>query len=131
MHAYKAAILSDLAPRQNFTPAQWGTLNKRCIVFNKRRLPKPSLIPTWDFGLVLRALSLAPFEPLATASLEAIAYKTFVLIALALFARGGELCVLHHGQFVRPAEDWSLFCYTQIRRLFLKRPQLDSTHWLY
>ena len=65
------------------------------------------LIPTWDFGLVLRALSLAPFELLANASLEAITYKTFVLIALALGACRGELWALRRGQFVRPVEDWS------------------------
>ena len=56
---------------------------------------------------MLRVLSLAPFEPLETASLKAITYKTFVLIALALGARRGEFCALRRGQFVRPAEDWS------------------------
>ena len=50
---------------------------------------------------------LAPFEPLDTASLEAVSYKTFVLIALALGARRGKLCALRRGQFVCPAEDWS------------------------
>ena len=92
MRVYKAAVLSALAPRQIFTPAQLGTLYILCNVFHKRRPPKSSLIPTWDFGLVLRALSLAPFEPFATASLVAITYKMFVLIALALRARRGELC---------------------------------------
>ena len=54
---------------------------------------------------MLRAFSLAPFEPLDTASLEAIMYKMFVLIALALGARKGELCMLCRSQFVRSAED--------------------------
>ena len=52
VHAYKAAILSALAPQQIFTPAQLGTLFKLCTVFLKRRPPMPSLNPTWDFGLV-------------------------------------------------------------------------------
>ena len=53
------------------------------------------------------AFTLVPFEPLDSASLEAITCNMFVLIALALGARRGELCALHQGQFVRPAEDWS------------------------
>ena len=99
MCAYKAAILSALSPRQIFTPAQLGTLNKLCNVFHRRRPPKPSPVPTWYIGLVLCAFTLAPFEPLATTLLEAVTYKTFVLLALALCA-----C---RGQFVRPAEDWN------------------------
>ena len=49
---------------------------------------------------------LAPFEPLKTAMLEAISYRSFVLTALALGACSGELCALRRGQFIRPAEDW-------------------------
>ena len=82
MRAYEAAILSALAPRHIFTPAQLGTLNKLYNVFHKRRPPKTSLIPTWDIELVLSALSLAPFQPLETATLEAIMYKIFVLCTL-------------------------------------------------
>ena len=61
-----------------------------------------------DTGLVLHAFSLAPFEPLDTMSLKAVSYKMFVFSALALGACRGELCALRHGQFVRPAEDWSV-----------------------
>ena len=103
VRAYKAVILSALSPRQIFTPAQVGTLNKLCIVFHWRRLQKPSPVPTWDIGLVLRAFTLAPLD---SASLEAITYQTFALIALALGTRRGKLCALGQGQFVRPAEDW-------------------------
>ena len=63
-----------------FTLAQLGTFNKLRNVFHKRRLPKPSPITTWDIGLMLCALTLAFFEPLETASLEAVTYKMFVLI---------------------------------------------------
>ena len=47
--------------------------------------------------------TLAPFA----ASLDAIPYKIFVLITLALGARTIELCALRRGQFVCLAEDWS------------------------
>ena len=52
------------------------------------------------FLLMLHAFSLAPFEPLETAALEAFTYNTFVLFALALAARRGVLCALRHGRFV-------------------------------
>ena len=107
MHAYKAAILSALSLRQIFAPAQLGTLYKLCIAVHRRRPPKPSPIHLGDIGLVLHAFSLAPFELLATVSLEAITFMTFVSIALALGMRRGELCALRRGQFVRPAVYWS------------------------
>ena len=90
MRVYKAAILSALSARQIFTLAQLGTLIL-CNVFHRRRPPKPSPIPMWDIWLVLRAFTLAPFELLYSASIEAVIYKTFVLTALALGARKGEL----------------------------------------
>ena len=58
------------------------------------------------FGLVLRVFTLAPFEPLDSASFEAVTCTAFVFSALTLGARRGELCALHRGQVVRPAEDW-------------------------
>ena len=109
MRAHKAAILSALSPRQIFASAQLGTLNKLCNVFHSRR-PPLFLSPCGILhGLVLCVFTLAPFEPLDSASLEAVTYKTFVLTALALGARRGELFALSQGQFVHPAEDWSFF----------------------
>ena len=97
MRAYKAAILSAEA---DFTP--------QILPRHRRRLPKHSPIPTWDFGLMLRPFALAPLEPLDSASLEVVTYKTFVLTALALSARRGGLCALRRGQFIRSTEDWSV-----------------------
>ena len=107
MCTYKAAILFALSSRQIFTPVQLGMLNKLCNVLHRRRPLKLSPIPTWNIGLVLRAFTLATFEPLDTASLKAMTYKVFEITALTLGARRCELCTLLCGQFVRPAEDWS------------------------
>ena len=90
----------------DFYPGTVRDINKLCNMFHRKRPPKPP-IPMWDIGLVLRALSSAPFEPLDTVSLEAITCKTFVLIVLALGARRGELCALRRSQFICLAEDWS------------------------
>ncbi len=50
-----------------------------------RRLnpPRPPSIPSWDLALVLRALQIAPFEPLQSADLRILSMKTLLLVALA------------------------------------------------
>jgi len=49
------------------------------------RLVKPLiqvLTPCWDLPTVLRVLSQAPFEPLCRAPLDALFFKTVLLLAL-------------------------------------------------
>ena len=65
-------------------------------------------MPQWDIGLVLRAFAAAPFEPVQTASREALMYRVLVLLALATGALHGDFLPLHRGpEFLRPAPDWS------------------------
>ncbi len=58
-----------------------------------RRLnpPRPPSIPSWDLALVLRALQIAPFEPLQSADLRILSRKTLLLVALASIKRVGDL----------------------------------------
>ncbi|ROL45983.1 hypothetical protein DPX16_15542 [Anabarilius grahami] len=58
-----------------------------------RRLnpPRPPSIPSWDLALVLRALKIAPFEPLQSADLKILSMKTLLLVALASIKRVGDL----------------------------------------
>ena len=58
-----------------------------------RRLnpPRPPSIPSWDLALVLRALQIAPFEPLQSAGLKILSMKTLLLVALASIKRVGDL----------------------------------------
>lgn len=42
----------------------------------------PSTIPTWDLTLVLMALTCSPFEPLESALLKVLSFKTALLLAL-------------------------------------------------
>lgn len=48
--------------------------------------PRPHLIPTWDFSLVLQALQRDPFVSLQLVKLSALS-KTTLLIALACVKR--------------------------------------------
>ncbi len=60
-----------------------------------RRLnpPRSPFIPSWDLALVLRALQIAPFEPLQSADLRILSMKTLLLVALASIKRVGDLQV--------------------------------------
>ncbi len=53
--------------------------------------PRPPSIPSWDLALVLRALQIAPFEPLQSADLRILSMKTLLLVALASIKRVGDL----------------------------------------
>ena len=52
--------------------------------------------PSWNLDVVLRALSLAPFEPLSSASFRDLTKKTLFLVALATAKRVSELQALTH-----------------------------------
>ncbi len=56
-----------------------------------RRLnpPRPPSLPSWDLALVLRALQIAPFEPLQSVELKFLSMKTLLLTALASIKRVG------------------------------------------
>ena len=60
-------------------------------------LQRPRLtpvLPQWDLGIVLEALSKPPYEPLRQASLKHLTLKTVFLLAMALGGRRSELQAL-------------------------------------
>lgn len=57
-----------------------------------QEVPRPrNPVPPWDLSVVLHAIAQAPFEPLETAPLKLLTYKTIFLTALASAKRRGEL----------------------------------------
>ena len=52
------------------------------------------VLPQWDLGIVLEALSKAPYEPLWEASLRHLTLKTIFLPAIASAGRPSELQAL-------------------------------------
>jgi hypothetical protein len=52
------------------------------------------VIPVWDLGIVMSALKQAPFEPLGSAPLKELTYKTVFLLAMASGGRRSELQAL-------------------------------------
>ena len=60
-------------------------------------LQRPRLtpvLPQWDLGIVLEALSKPPYEPLREASLKHLILKTVFLLAMASAGRHKELKAL-------------------------------------
>ena len=60
-------------------------------------LQRPRLtpvLPHFDLGIVLEALSKPPYEPLREASLKHLTLKTVFLLAMALAGIGSELQAL-------------------------------------
>ncbi|KAL0147283.1 hypothetical protein M9458_057407, partial [Cirrhinus mrigala] len=55
---------------------------------------RPSMVPVWDLSLVLSALAEPPFEPLLSAELKVLSFKTALLLALACGKRVGDLHAL-------------------------------------
>ena len=86
----------------------WSNVFEKAPSAKASRIAKPSPVPDWGIGLVLKGFSRPPFEPIQQASIEALAYKALVLVALMLGARRGELIALRRDQnFIRPVENWS------------------------
>ncbi|XP_042315420.1 uncharacterized protein LOC121926471 [Sceloporus undulatus] len=61
---------------------------------NKLHPPCSMPAPAWSLDLVLSKLALKPFEPMATADLRLVTWKTAFLVAIMSARRAGELCAL-------------------------------------
>ncbi len=55
---------------------------------------QPNMAPVWDLSLVFSALSEPPFEPLLSAELKVLSFKTALLLALACGKGVGDLHAL-------------------------------------
>ena len=59
-----------------------------------QRLRVMPVLPQWDLGIVLEALSKSPYEPLRETLLKHLTLKTVFLLAMASAGRHSELQVL-------------------------------------
>lgn len=94
LKGYVAAIS---ACHRGFSAQSLGK-DKRIIQFLKGsfrvRPPVKPIVPAWDLHVVLQALAGAPFEPLSTADLKYVTWKTAFLLAITSAARVSELQAL-------------------------------------
>ncbi len=61
---------------------------------SQNKFLKGASMPTWDLSIVLRALRGSSFEPLQSADLRPLSFKTTLLLALASVKRVGDLQTL-------------------------------------
>lgn len=70
-------------------------LVKRFLRGARRMRPPPrQIVPPWDLQTVLDGLEGPPFEPLDSAEIRFLSFKTVVLLALSSAKRVGDLCAL-------------------------------------
>ncbi len=72
-------------------PVEGRSVGKHDLVVRFLRGARPPSLPSWDLALVLRALQIAPFEPLQSVELKFLSMKTLLLTALASIKRVGDL----------------------------------------
>ena len=83
---------------------------------------RPSAFPTWDLSLVLRRLTMSPFEPLGKASDKHLTFKAIFLVALASGKRRGEVHAFQNSLLRRP-HDWS-FVELRAASSFISKTQM-------
>ena len=91
---YRTAIAKTLLPRQG---VDYGTDHALTLLLKNFEVDRPvarNPTPAWDLSLVLNRLASAPFEPLASAPLKLVTWKTVFLLALASGRRRGEIHAL-------------------------------------
>ena len=67
------------------------TISDMLASMELQRVRVTPVLPQWDLGIVLEALSKPPYEPLREASLKHLALKTVFLLAMASAGRHSEL----------------------------------------
>ena len=94
LRVYVAAISSRHARVDNDTVGGHRLVSLFLKGALRLRPPRAQRAPAWDLHLVLDALCLPPFEPLAQAELKWVSIKTAFLLAIASAKRVGELHAL-------------------------------------
>lgn len=88
---YRSVLLNTLKDLAGTDLSANVHLKKLLDSFKIERPRSSRALPQWDLALVMRRLTRAPFEPMKTASLQAISWKTAFLLALATAKRRSEL----------------------------------------
>jgi hypothetical protein len=86
-----ASVLNPLGVSDAINSPVLSQLLKGLEIAQPRQSP---VIPSWDLGIVMSALRCAPYEPLGSASLKDLTYKTVFLVAMASGGRRSELQAL-------------------------------------
>ena len=110
LRGYKAGIFSvlDTFGAMDKDKDDKSIINLLFRTFAREKASRATPVPDWDLGLVLKAFTLPPFEPLGEIPLDKLIIKFTFLLALATGARRGELLALRRDKhFIRFKTDKS------------------------
>ena len=88
---YRSCLASVLCRTGKAAAVQAKTLSDMITSMELRRPRIMPVLPKWNLGIVLEALSKPPYEPLREVSLKHLTLKTVFLIAMASVERCSEL----------------------------------------
>ena len=91
---YRASISKVLQKTTGLDVGQDQTISDLMTFFKRNRPRATNQVPQWDLILVLRMLKSSPFEPISSASLKWVTWKTAFLLLLAMGGRRGEVHAL-------------------------------------
>nr|XP_055023529.1 uncharacterized protein LOC129413761 [Misgurnus anguillicaudatus] len=94
LKVYVAAIAAFHAEIGGRSVGKHELITKFLQGARRLRHSRPPTVPSWDLALVLKALTLPPFEPILTVGLKELSLKTVLLLALASAKRIGDLHAL-------------------------------------
>ena len=88
---YRSCLASVISHTGSAAEVQAKTISDMIMSMELQRPRLTPVLPQWDLGIVLEALSKPPYEPLRQASLKHLTLKTVFLLAMALGGRRSEL----------------------------------------
>lgn len=104
---YRTAIAKVLLYSQGTDISANPVLSDLVSALEHDRLKISKKFPKWDLGLVLRSLTKEPYEPMATADMKTLTFKTLFLLWLASGARRGEMHALDVKKVVQ-VDNWKM-----------------------
>ena len=102
---YRTAI-ADMVGNDTLNISSDENLTRLLDSFHRDKPKGRRGVPSWNLSLVLHQLTKAPFEPLRSASLKHLTFKTVFLLALGSGKRRSEIHAWL-AKNIRHQEDWS------------------------
>ncbi len=103
---YRSSINKVLSVSTGPEVKQDPTLSDLMAHFWLERPRSTRTVPEWDLALVLKFLKKHPFEPMGSAELKFVTWKTAFLLLLALGGRRGEVHALE-ASTIRIVDNWN------------------------
>ena len=98
MKGYRTCLGSALNRTGKAKVVLHKTISNMIASMELQRPRVTPVLPQWDLGIVLEALSKPPYEPLREASFKHLTLKTVFLLAMASAGRRSELQALRFDQ---------------------------------